>query len=112
MMTDAASREKLAPTRDKTSQVEAEHAAFANAAVPIDQAMAQLGKSRPEAITPQASDDVSAVTGWSRLPKPAPVPHKGEPAAAAGDAGATTAAQSRRTARAGRVSARRPRCTA
>lgn len=73
MMTDEAKHEKIAPTRDKDEQMKAEQTALTGAAMPVDQAMAQIAKgARPEAITPQASDDVGAVTGWSKLPHPAP----------------------------------------
>lgn len=76
MMTDTAAREKLAPTRDRDEQHKAEIAALTNAALPIDQAIAQLGKgTRPEAITPQASEDLGPMTGWTKLPKPAPTAH-------------------------------------
>lgn len=93
MMTDHALHEKLAPTKDKNTQAEAEKAAFASAALPLDQAMAQLAKGRPEGITPQASDDLGPMTGWSKLPKPAPAAHPHtEPTAAAADAGAAPAA--------------------
>lgn len=74
-MTDAAHAEKIAPTRDRDDQMKAEQLAFTQAAVPVDQAIAQLSRGgRPAAITPQASDDVGAITGWNKLPKPAPQP--------------------------------------
>jgi hypothetical protein len=73
MMTDEAKHEKIAPTRDKDEQMKAEQAALTGASMPIDQAMAQVAKgTRPDAITPNASDDVGPVTGWSKLPHPAP----------------------------------------
>jgi hypothetical protein len=75
MMSTQAQREKVAPTHDKTELRKAEAAAFANAAVPMDQVIAQLAKgARPEAITPQPSEDLAPMTGWSKLPKPAPSP--------------------------------------
>jgi hypothetical protein len=97
MMTDEATREKIAPTRDKDEQHKAETAALTGAAVPIDQAIAQLGKGRPEAISPQPSDDLGPMTGWSKLPKPAPTPQpKGpdhaHPAHETGDGGTALAA--------------------
>jgi hypothetical protein len=76
MMTDEAQREKLAPTRDKEEQHKAELAAFTNAALPLDKALAEIGKGdRPALITPQQSEDLGPMTGWSKLPKPAPTPH-------------------------------------
>ena len=70
MMSDEAHREKIAPTRDKDDQRKAELVALTGAAIPVDQAMAQLAKgARPETITPQASEDVAPMTGWSKLPK-------------------------------------------
>lgn len=75
MMTDEARHEKIAPTRDKDDQTKAETTALTGAAVPLDQAMAQIAKgARPDAITPTASEDLGPMTGWSKLPKPAPVP--------------------------------------
>jgi hypothetical protein len=90
MMTDEAQREKLAPTREKEEQHKAEQAAFANAALPLDKAIAELSKGdRPSSITPEQSPDLGPMTGWSKLPKPAPTP---QPAGAqipvvVGDAG-------------------------
>jgi hypothetical protein len=76
MMTDDATREKLAPTTEKDTLHKAEQAALTGATIPIDQAMAQVAKgTRPEAITPQPSEDLAPMTGWSKLPKPAPTPH-------------------------------------
>lgn len=75
MMTDEAQREKSAPLRDREDQQKAEQAALTNAAMPIDQAMSQLAKgTRPESISPQQSEDLGAMTGWGKLPKPAPTP--------------------------------------
>lgn len=74
-MTDEARREKLAPTTEKNEQQKVEQTALTNAAIPIDRAMADLAKgARPASITPQPSDDLGPMTGWSKLPKPAPVP--------------------------------------
>lgn len=73
MMTDEAKHEKAAPTRDKDEQAKAETVALTGGAMPLDQAMGQIARgARPDPITPQASDDVGAVTGWSKLPHPAP----------------------------------------
>jgi hypothetical protein len=75
MMTDEATREKLSPTTDKDEVHKAEQAALTNAAMPIDQAMAQFAKGqRAESITPQQSEDMAPLTGWSKLPKPLPTP--------------------------------------
>lgn len=102
MMTDEAAREKIAPTRDREELRKAEQVAFTNASIPIDQAMAQLAKgTRPEIIAPQPSEDLSPMTGWSKLPKPAPtpMPKAPEPPASdtasdsAGDAGTPLAAE-------------------
>lgn len=95
MMTDEATRDKLAPTRDRDEQHKAEQAALTNAAIPVEKAMADIGKGeRPAVIAPQQSEDLGPMTGWSKLPKPAPTPqpHAPEaPAPAAGDAGAAAA---------------------
>src|SRR6476659_4176134 len=74
IMTDQARQEKLAPTTAKNDQVAAEAAAFAGAKVPMAQAMAQLKGARPEAVEPKPSEDLGAMTGWSKLPKQAPLP--------------------------------------
>jgi hypothetical protein len=95
VMTDEAVRSKLAPTTDFDRHHKAELDALA--AAKIDQAMSDVAKgARATAITPQPSDDLGSMTGWSKLPKPAPTP---EPTAVApapetmmvGDAGAMTA---------------------
>ncbi|MBX3225846.1 MAG: hypothetical protein KIT84_30285 [Labilithrix sp.] len=84
-MSDEARHEKIAPTKDKDEQLKAEEAAF-KSGLPIDQAMAQIAKgARPESITPAPSEDLGPMTGWSKMPKPAPVPHPhAEPAVADG----------------------------
>lgn len=95
-MTEDAQRGKLAPTAARDEQHKAEAAALAGAAMPLDQAMAQLAKgTRTDLVTPEPSDDVGPLTGWSKMPKPAPAAHGGAaPAphttttATAGDAGA------------------------
>jgi len=74
IMTDQARFEKLAPTTAKDEQHLAETAALAGGKMPIDKAMAQLKGARSEAIEPKPSDDLGAMTGWSKLPKQAPLP--------------------------------------
>src|SRR5262249_49455774 len=75
MMSDEAAHEKIAPTRDKEEQHKAESLALMGATIPVEQAMTQLAHGvRPEAITPQPSEDLAPMVGWSKLPKPAPVP--------------------------------------
>lgn len=84
-MSDMAQHEKLAPTRDREDQTTNEKASFGGAKIPIDQAMAQIAKgTRAAAITPTASDDMGPMTGWSKMPKPAPLPAPSGPAAPAG----------------------------
>ena len=109
MMTDQAQREKLAPTRDRDERAKAEAAALTNGAMPISQAMAQVAKgTRPELIAPQQSDDVGAVTGWSKLPKPAPVPHPHVEPQVEADAGATVTGDAGATPLAGDAGAPAP----
>lgn len=73
MMTDEAKHEKIAPTKDKDEQMKAEQTALTGAQMPLDKAMGEIAKgSRPDSISPQASDDVGPVTGWAKLPHPAP----------------------------------------
>jgi hypothetical protein len=83
-MTDEAKREKIAPTTEYAAQMAAEKAAFAGAKLPMDQAFSQLKASRSELIEPKPSDDLGAMTGWSKLPKQAP--HAAPGAAHAPDA--------------------------
>jgi hypothetical protein len=91
-MTEEAAREKTAPTTDKDEQRKAEMASLTGAQ--LDQAKVTLAKGgRPEAITPQPSEDTGAMTGWSKLPKPLPAPTPAAaPAAVVPDAGATPTA--------------------
>jgi hypothetical protein len=88
-MTDEAQREKIAPTLAKEEQATTEKASFAAAKMPIDQAMAQLKSARSELIEPKPSDDLGAMTGWSKLPKqpPLPAPTTPIPVMAPGDIG-------------------------
>lgn len=93
-MTDEAQREKLAPRTDLAAQLAAEHAAIEGAKVPMSQAFAQLKASRGELIEPKPSDDLGAMTGWSKLPKQAPLPALGADAHAvtpSADGGANAA---------------------
>lgn len=99
MMSDEAQREKLAPTKDLDEQHKAEQAALTSAAMPIDKAMGEIAKgARPEIVAPQQSEDLGPMTGWSKLPKPAPTkpPMLAPPADAvdtrAADAGSPAAA--------------------
>ncbi len=83
-MSDDAARSKIAPTLDREAQRKAEQVALTNAALPIDQAIAQFTKGdRPALITPQPSDDMGPLTGWSRMPKPLPPPSHGTKAGSA-----------------------------
>jgi hypothetical protein len=95
MMTDQAHREKSAPTAEKEAQHKAELAALTNATIPINKAMAEIAKGeRPALIAPQQSEDLGPMTGWSKLPKPAPTPHprvEAPPPAADADGGAALA---------------------
>lgn len=73
MMTDEARREKLAPTTELEAHRKAEQDALSGAR--IDQAMSALAKgARAAAITPEPSDDLGPMIGWTKLPKPAPTP--------------------------------------
>jgi len=77
IMTDQARFEKLAPTTAKDEAHTAETAALAGGKMPIAAAMAQLKGARSEAIEPKPSEDLGAMTGWSKLPKQAPLPVPG-----------------------------------
>jgi len=73
-MVDEARREKLAPTRDKEAASAAEAAALAGGKMPIGQAMAGLAGRRGDLVEPKPSEDMGAMTGWSKLPKQLPLP--------------------------------------
>ncbi len=90
-MSDEAIREKLAPPIDLEEQHKAEGAALAKANV--DGVMAQMGKGpRAEIITPQQSEDLGPMTGWTKMPHPAPTPQPHVAVAPeTADAGATDA---------------------
>lgn len=96
-MSDEAAREKIAPPKALESQLAAEKQALANAALPIDKAMAELAKEgRSALIAPTPSEDLGPMTGWVKMPKAAPTVPQGGPAPAAPreatDAGAAEAA--------------------
>lgn len=78
-MTDQAQLEKLAPTKDREQQTAAEKAALAAGKMPIEQAMAQLKGARGELVEPKPSEDMGPMTGWSKMPKHAPLPAPGDP---------------------------------
>jgi hypothetical protein len=66
---------------------------LASSPVPIDQAMSDLEKGRPDLISPKQSDDTGPLIGWAKLPhalppKPAPTPTMEPPPMAPADAGA------------------------
>ena len=83
-MTDDAQRGKLARPVQLEDHHKAEKAALASAAMPLDQAVAQFAKgTRSELIAPKPSDDMGPMTGWSKLPKPAPTPEPKGPGATA-----------------------------
>jgi hypothetical protein len=75
-MTDDAQQRKLAPTAALDEQHKAEKAALTSAN--IDQSIAQLAKgSRTDIVKPTQSEDMGPMTGWSKMPKPAPAPEPG-----------------------------------
>lgn len=75
-MNDDAQRLKLAPTTALDEQHKAEKAALTSAN--LDQSIAQLAKgSRTDIVKPQQSEDIGPMTGWSKMPKPAPTPETG-----------------------------------
>jgi len=73
-MSDEAVREKQAPRTELLAQLTADHAAFAQAKMPIEKAAAELKSSRPELIEPKQSEDMAPMTGWAKMPKQAPLP--------------------------------------
>lgn len=108
-ITEATVKEKLASPEALIKQREAEKKALAGGPVNIDTAMGELARGRdvPHAvgadITPRPSDDINAMTGWSKMPKTfaaAPITEvqllkpaaPTDPAASTLDGGATDAA--------------------
>ncbi|AKU97703.1 hypothetical protein AKJ09_04367 [Labilithrix luteola] len=92
MMSDEAQTAKRSAPVALEEHQKAEQAALTGAKMPIDQAMAQLAKGNREGlVTPQQSDDLGPMTGWSKLPKHAPEPIVGAAGPEAGDAGAEAA---------------------
>lgn len=92
IMSDEAQTEKQQQPVALQEHRQAEQAALTGAKMPIDQAMAQLAKGNREGlVTPQQSDDLGPMTGWSKLPKHAPEPILGAAGPEAGDAGAEAA---------------------
>jgi len=84
-MTDEAQRAKLAPTTGLDEYHKSQGLILAGSKIPIDKAMAQLAKGERDAlIAPQQSDDLGPMTGWTKLPKKAPM----VPMPGAADAGA------------------------
>jgi hypothetical protein len=79
-MTDEAKYEKMAPRTALLAQLAVEREAFAGAKLPMAQAMNQVGTgARPAIIEAQPSEDLGAMTGWAKLPKPAPKSERVEP---------------------------------
>lgn len=75
MMSEEAAREKLAPTTEVNDQKAAEKVALTGAQVPIEAAIGQLSQgTRAAIIAPKESNDLTAMTGWSKAPRPAPEP--------------------------------------
>lgn len=66
---DAAQSETLTAAR------QAEEAALQKGKIPLDQAMARIGKGRATigSVAPQPSQDLSAISGWIHHPKFKPV---------------------------------------
>ena len=73
-MTEEANQEKLAKPEDLINQRAAETTSLTNAKV--DQVMGQMGKGpRPDSVTPTQTEDMGPMTGWAKMPKPAPTPN-------------------------------------
>lgn len=79
-MSDQARHAKLAPTTALDEHRQAEQAELASGKMSIGQAAAELAKGQREGlIAPQQSEDLGPMTGWSKLPKAAPVPGEAAP---------------------------------
>ncbi len=79
--------EAVAAEKDKMPEVyeplqklhEGEQKSLTQTGLPIGVAMAEIAKSRPADLTPQPSEDLGPMTGWSKLPKkPLAVPSGSE----------------------------------
>jgi hypothetical protein len=101
-VTEATAKGKLASPEKLIAQREAEKKALTGGAITIDVAMAEMSRGRDavhgvgQDITPRPSDDISAMTGWAKMPRTyasAPVAEVNlfKPALPADDAGTTLA---------------------
>jgi hypothetical protein len=99
-VTEATAKGKLASPEKLIAQREAEKKALTGGAITIDVAMAEMSRGRDavhgvgQDITPRPSDDISAMTGWAKMPRTyaaAPVAEVNlfKPALAPDDAGVT-----------------------
>jgi hypothetical protein len=78
-MSEAVAHEKLSSPEKLIASRKAEHEALQKGGTPIDTAIAQLGRQgRAGAtrangvdITPQASEDIGPLAGWSKMPRQA-----------------------------------------
>jgi hypothetical protein len=74
-ITEATAKEKLASPEKLIAQREAEKKALTGGPVTIDVAMAEIARGRDvpqgvgQDITPRQSDDISAMTGWGKMPR-------------------------------------------
>lgn len=73
-MVDVSYHKRLAeagPTESVTLARQADDAALAKGKIPVDQAIARLGKGRATigSVAPQQSQDLSAISGWIHHPK-------------------------------------------
>lgn len=86
---EAVAAEKLPATHEPLVQLrEAEQKNLTQTGMPISAAMAELAKSRPADLSPQPSEDLGPLTGWSKAPKKAlAVPSSGELSACKAAAG-------------------------
>lgn len=83
------SAKQSAPAEYAAARAEQQQA-LTSGSLPIDQAIAQVGAARDRAlIAPRQSEDVTALTGWVKAPKPLPkLPPRPATALDAMDAGA------------------------
>jgi hypothetical protein len=99
MLSEEATHAKLAQPVELEKLREGEQKNLTSSPTPITAAMMEIGKGRteqggPDLISPQPSDDIGPLTGWTKLPRQFEVPPTAPPPPPAllGDGGAATAA--------------------
>lgn len=90
-MVEADKREKLTKPEELIAIRAEQNKNLKSSPIPIDQAMQDIEKGRPDLVVPHQSDDTGPLLGWAKLPKalpPKPAPEPPPVMMAPTDAGA------------------------